>query len=153
MKTMIRLFIAILLITGCGSLKPQQPDITLEAVRPLNFSLSGQRLAVTLNVSNPNAFNLALRNVDLTATLNGEPIATGVSDTAVTIPANGEQLVELEVTAGLDVALGLLRSALEQDQSSLAYGVNGNVRMSRWPFPIPFESDGQWANPLATETR
>jgi len=68
---------ACLLLTSCATLTPQEPTIELTDVRPLNLSLSGQRLAVTLNVINPNSFDLNLQGVDITATLAGEPVATG----------------------------------------------------------------------------
>lgn len=139
---------ACLLLTSCATLTPQEPTIELADVRPLNLSLSGQRLAVTLNVINPNSFDLNLQGVDITATLAGEPVATGSSDNSVTIPADGEQTLELVVTAGLDVALARLRTMLSNRQTGLDYGVSGTVRLSDWPVPIPFQSDGRLDNPL-----
>lgn len=148
MRLIVFALCVVLVLGACASLNPQQPEIELEGVRPLNLSLSGQRLAVTLKLSNPNDFDLTLRNVDLTATLGGEAVATGTSDDAVTLPANGEQILELEVIAGLDVALATLRAALDSDQEGLDYGVNGTVRVAGWPVAIPFETDGRVDNPL-----
>ncbi len=140
--------ITYLLLTSCTTLRPQEPQIELADVRPLNLSLSGQKLAVTLNIFNPNSFDLNLQGVDITATLSGEPVAAGSSDDTVTIPAEGEQTLELVVIAGLDVALARLRTMLSREQSGLDYGVSGTVKLSNWPVPIPFTSDGKLDNPF-----
>ncbi len=149
---MILSSILLLTLGACSSLSPQDPEISLESVRPLNLSLSGQRLAITLNVANPNTFDLNVREINLTATLDGEPVATGESDARVTIPAEGQQTVELEVVAGLDVAFAQLRSMLSDNRSGLPYGVTGNVYLTNWPAAIPFDSTGRVDNPLNGES-
>lgn len=152
MKNASSCLLVVALLAGCASFKPQEPDIQLVSVKPLNFSLSGQRLALVLNVTNPNGFDLNLSAVNLSASLAGEPIATGFSDELVTVPADGERQLELVVTAGLDVAFAQLRSMLDDAQTGLDYGITGTVELSDWPAAIPFDSQGRLENPLADQS-
>lgn len=138
---------------ACASLALREPDIELAGIKPLNLSLSGQRLAITLNVTNPNSFDLKVREIDVLASLDGTPIATGVSADSAVIPAGGERTIELIVTAALDLALSRLRTLLSDGGGGLDYSVSGTLRLLDWPRPIPFSSDGRLDNPLATETR
>ncbi|MEE9320804.1 MAG: LEA type 2 family protein [Granulosicoccus sp.] len=136
----------ILLQTACGIIpgtKPEAPTITVEGVRPLNLSLTRQKLAFRLRVQNPNGFDLPLQSLDFSAHFAGEKIAEGSSKDEVIIPANGEAFVEVDVIAGINTMLEQFRNMLDSDEMKLDYGVVGTVKLANWPKRIPFKAEGQ----------
>lgn len=137
-------------LAGCKSVpthKPIAPKVSIAAVKPLNLSLSGQRINFTLRVSNPNSYDLPLRSLDFIASFAGDDIAKGVSDEAVTIPAKGEALVDIEVLAGLGKLLGQIKSMAKTKEFDLNYGVKGSVKLDNWPARIPFDVTGVLEQP------
>lgn len=143
---------AVLALGACGSypsVRPDPPKVSVAGVRPLNVSLTRQRLEFKLLVENPNAFDLPLRSLDFVANVAGEKMATGRSDERVTIPANGEAVVVVEVVTGIDRLIGRVRSMIDDRTLELDYGVTGTVKLANWPKRIPFDVDGVLANPRA----
>lgn len=136
-----------LLVSGCATMlskKPQAPVVKIAAVRPLNLSFTKQRLAFTLQVHNPNDYDLPLQNLDFVASLAGNNIATGKSDQAVTLPANGEATVEVEVEARINKLLSQFQRMLSTNSINLEYGVKGHVKLANWPTRIPFDVVGEF---------
>lgn len=139
--------LTVLAAPGCATIlskKPLAPVVKIAAVRPLNLSFTKQRLAFTLQVHNPNDYDLPLENLDFVASLAGDNIATGKSDQAVTLPANGEATVEVEVEARINQLLSQLQSMLSTNSINLEYGVKGHVKLANWPTRIPFDVVGEF---------
>lgn len=137
-------------VSGCKSIpthKPIAPKVSIAAVKPLNLSLSGQKINFTLRVNNPNDYDLPLRSLDFIASFAGDDIAKGISDKAVTIPANGEALVDIVVVAGLGKLLGQIKSMARTKEFNLNYGVKGTVKLDNWPTRIPFDVAGVLEQP------
>jgi LEA14-like dessication related protein len=145
-RSAIRLFYAasLLWITACSMLpaKPVKPDIELIDVKPLNVSLTEQKLRFTLKVSNPNNFELPVESIDFIARFNGSDIANGKSNQAVTIPASSDGELTLDVTAGLDRMVSTLKTLLEGETLNLDYELAGTVKIENWSTPIPFDVVG-----------
>lgn len=133
--------------TTASMLDPQEPTITLEKIKPLNFSFDKQELEFTLNVENPNAFTLPINTLAFTAKLAGEHIADGASNERVTIPANGSALLNIVVTTSLSKLISKLQSATDEG-NNLDYNVKGRLKLDNWPKVIPFDSSGKIENPL-----
>lgn len=136
-----------LLLSGCATMlpkKPQAPIVKIAAVRPLNLSFTQQRLAFTLQVHNPNTYDLPLQSLDFVASLAGNKIATGKSDQEVTLPANGEATVEVVVEARVDKLISQFQSMLSATSINLEYGVKGHVKLANWPTRIPFDVVGEY---------
>ncbi len=141
----------ILLIAGCAAMsavRPEAPVVSVAGVRPLNLSLTKQRLRFTLRVENPNAFELPVDSLDFVARVGDERIASGGSDEPVVVPANGEAEIDVDVVAGIDTVLGRMRSMLEDRTIDLDYRVDGTVKLANWPRRIPFDVEGVVDNPL-----
>lgn len=119
----------------------------MAGVRPLNVSLTKQRLEFKLRVENPNPYDLPLRSLDFVANVAGEKFATGRSDEHVTIPAEGEAIVAVEVITGIDRLIGRMRSMIDDRTLELDYGVTGSVKLANWPKRIPFDVEGVLENP------
>ena len=134
----------LLVLSACASIvpKPVKPTIELISVKPLNVSLSEQKLRFGLRVVNPNGFEMPIETVDFIAKFNDITIASGKSNQAVTIPANGDAILSLDVTAGLDRLTSTLQTLLKGESLNLDYQLKGHVEVSTWPKPIPFDVVG-----------
>ena len=144
------------LLSACASfpsVRPEPPRVSVAGVRPLNLSLTRQRLEFRLLVENPNDYELPLRSLDFVAQLGGERIAAGRSDERVTIPAKGEAVIEVDVVAGVGRLFSRMREMLERKELDLDYDVRGSVRLDNWPARIPFDVAGVIENPRAGEAR
>ncbi|MBX2839318.1 MAG: LEA type 2 family protein [Gammaproteobacteria bacterium] len=149
-KALWALFLLTITLMACATLpggKPQAPTVTVERVRPLNLSLTGQKLEFSLRVENPNAFDLPLEGLNFVAKLGGEKIADGISNELVIVPAKADAIVHVEVTAGISKMINRIRSMLEGDEVDLDYDVTGTVKLASWPTAIPFNVDGELENP------
>ena len=134
----------LLWISACSMLstKPVKPEIELVNVRPLNVSITEQKLRFTLKVINPNNFDLPVESIDFIARFNGSNIANGKSKQAVSIPANSDGELTLDVTAGLDRLVSTLKTLLEGESLNLDYELAGTVKIENWSTPIPFDLVG-----------
>jgi len=135
-----------LTLNACAAIpgsKPESPTVRIASVRPLNLSLTEQKLGFKLRVENPNNFDLPLEALNFTASFAGEDIAEGSSDEKITIPAKGEAIVDVAVTAGINKMLNRFRSMIDSKTLQLDYGVTGTVKLANWPRRIPFNVDGE----------
>lgn len=141
----------LMLLQACAAtssmLNPEAPTVTLEKIKPIKFNFSKQKLELTLNVSNPNAFSLPLNTLNFAAQLAGEAIADGQSQQRITIPANGSANLHVVVTTSLGKLINQVRSALNEG-SNIDYTIKGNLKLDNWPSPIPFNNAGEIENPL-----
>jgi len=117
--------------------------LALISVRPLNLSLSNQKLAFKLRVKNPNSYDLPMQSLKFTARFAGQDIAEGASDKAVTLPAKGEAVMEVSVNAGINRVLERFRNMISSGTIELDYGVKGNIKLANWPTRIPFDVEGE----------
>ena len=138
-------------LQGCATtaslLDPQTPNVTLEKIKPLNFSFDKQKLELTLNVDNPNAFSLPLNTLVFAAQLAGDHIADGASNQRVTIPANGSAQMSVIVTTSLSKLISKIRTAADEG-GDISYNVKGNLKLDNYPKIIPFNNSGKIENPL-----
>ena len=140
-----RLSMLVLLISACSTLttKPLKPQVELISVVPLNINLSEQRLRFALKVTNPNNFQLPVESIDFIARFNNTDIASGKSNHSTVVPANGEAVLTLDVTAGIDRLLTTLQTLLKQQSLNMNYELNGTVQIENWANPVPFDVSGE----------
>jgi len=144
---------AILLLTvlgACSSLplsKPESPTVTVAGVRPVSLGLIEQTIGLTLRIANPNGFSLPMQSLNFNAHFSGKRFAQGRSIENVVIPAKGEALLDVEVTAGLAQLANQIKLILNSSNPELNYDVTGLVKLSNWPKAIPFNVEGELDDP------
>lgn len=136
--------VLMLVIAGCAALRSQieAPRVTLASVGILSLGLLEQRFELTLRVQNPNGFPIDIRGLDYQVALNGEPFAAGVSDTAARVPASGEALVRVPVTANLLDTVQQVLKWRTAPPDAVDYALDGSVRLSGFDLRMPFEYRG-----------
>ena len=146
----------LLLVTvgACSSIpkKAVKPTIELVSVLPQNISLSEQKLRFKLRITNPNSFELPVESVDFVARFNDTDIASGKSHRSTIIPALGDALLTLDVTASIDRLTSTLQTLLEGKTLNLNYEVTGSVKIENWYTPIPFNVVGKMGAVQALES-
>ncbi len=139
-------------VSGCALMdltNPKAPEISIKSIRPQEIGGTLQRMQVELLVKNPNRFSIYLQGLDFTAFVNDERLAKGGSDQAMTIPAVGESLVNVQLTLGLvDMLSQASKLFLQPEARPLLYRISGTVNLEGWPAPIPFNTNGEYNNPL-----
>ncbi|WP_287028656.1 LEA type 2 family protein [Pseudomonas sp. UBA6310] len=126
----VRLPLLLLLLASlaaCSSLAPRDPlRIDLAGIEPLPGQGLEMRFAVQLRVQNPNDDALDYDGVALDLEVNGQPLASGVSDRRGEIPRFGEALVSVPVTIS---AFSVMRQTwglgLYQPGQGLPYRLKG----------------------------
>jgi hypothetical protein len=104
-----RLLISALLLAtlaACANLAPRDPlKIDLAGLEPLPGQGLEMRFKVKLRVQNPNDTSIDFQGVALELDINGQPLASGVSDQRGKVAGFGETLIEVPVTISAFSAL------------------------------------------------
>jgi LEA14-like dessication related protein len=128
---------------GIPTSAPIAPTVVVKSVKPLKLSFTKQTLAFQLEVSNPNPYDLPIQTLSFIAKLEDKQVAQGISSEQVTLPANGNAIVEVIVTAQIQRILGQLLSPNSKNTNDMNYDVTGFLKLANWPLKIPFNADGK----------
>jgi len=139
--------IVIALVTACANNFPIQtvaPEVSLADFRLLDLGVTEQNYLVRLSLKNPNPFPLPLSSMNYQIHLNDKEFARGENNEAVTIPAAGEEFLDLKVSTNLlKMANGWPNwQALLKQQFN--YRISGGVNLMQGAqIQIPFEYQGE----------
>ena len=147
-KYQVWLFAGVLLCSGCSLFRPhyERPTVTVVDVTLRKGNVFSQTLAVRFNVSNPNAGPLPVRSLHADVSVAGEAIASGTSDRAFVVPANGEQEFDMTIKANLALVLLKMGNRLGAHADSIDYQLDGAASVDL-PFVhnLPFHQSGSFA--------
>lgn len=137
----------IALVAGCAGLPGRTEPVSVN-VADLRMGTAGvfeQQYFVTLRVRNPNDRDLNVKGVVFELDVNGKPFAKGSAGKAVSIPAFGSQLVEVEAVSTLT---GILRQLgdVSRDRGgppALKYRIAGRLYQSGVGGALPFADEGE----------
>jgi LEA14-like dessication related protein len=127
---------------GMGKYR-ESPRVSLVSIEPLDMTLLEQRYVLKLRIMNPNTVDIPVSGLDYSIEINRREFAYGVSRQAVTIPAHGEAVLEVEVVSTL---LGMLRQlqTLQQEKPEvLDYRLSGKITLADSSLRLPFDYSGE----------
>jgi LEA14-like dessication related protein len=141
----LALLIVPVIIIGCA--KPgrrlEPPRVNLAHIQVQEIKLFETVLKIELRVFNTNEVALNVNGIDCKLELNGEKVASGVSDTKTKIPAFGSALVPMMLYSSfIDFFQGVMKS---RGTKEMKYTVKGRVHMTGGfllPPMVPFETKG-----------
>lgn len=146
---MKRLFCCLMLLwlAACAGMAglSQKPEVSLAGLDLLEFGLIEQRFALKLRIRNPNDVALSITGVNFAIELDGQPFASGVSDKAVTVPRQGDAVLEVTATSNLSGVLKQLRE-FRKGGRALDYRLTGRIAVDGLG-SLPFERKGELAMP------
>lgn len=133
-------------LAACSSLGgiADPPKVSLVNFTLLQAGLLEQRYRLTLRIQNPNAIGIPIKGIDYAIKLVGVDFASGVTPNAFTVPAKGENLVDIDVSTNVLESARQIYTVIKQGPESLDYSVSGSIAVDM-PFvnAIPFSKTGQ----------
>ena len=123
------LILIALSLSACSSLLPgDPPQIQVVGLEPLPGESLEARFALALRVQNPNSRAIDYQGIAVDLQVNGQPLASGVSDQQGQIPGFAEQVIRVPVSIS---AFSVLRQAWgmanRQEQEQLPYRLRGKL--------------------------
>lgn len=85
-------------LAGCASFERDPLHIDLAGLEPLPSEGLELRFALKIRVQNPNDHSISYNGVALKLNVNGQPLASGVSDQTGAVPRFGESVITVPVT-------------------------------------------------------
>lgn len=145
---LVRLILAASLLFGAAACTNtlgdfDQPTVELAGLRPLPSQGLEARFAVRMRVLNPNTRALAIEGMAYDVYLREQKVLSGVSSRSVTVPAYGEETIELEASAGVLGSLALLRDLLaEPPDRGLPYRLQSKISLGGQLRAVRIRSEG-----------
>ena len=145
-KKLLPILLIVLMTSGCAGIGKQldPPRISLANIRVKEVTGLETAFEIQMRVFNANDIDLNVKGISAELEINGQPFATGVSNTPVEIPSYGTELVTVTVYSSV---IKMFKSVYGlKDSQELKYRLNGKVRVSgnnMIPTSLPFESEGQ----------
>jgi len=146
---MLLILVAIsLALPGCALFQGRDPlQVTVLDVEPMESGGMELRMLVKLRVQNPNDTPIEYNGVALEMNVQGKTFATGVSDTAGTVPRFGEAVISVPMTASamrmLGQAFGLMQGGAP---TKITYEMKGKLNSSAVS-STHFKTQGEFALP------
>ena len=144
--TVFAVILVFLALAGCAGVGKQldPPRISLANIQVQEVTGLETAFQIQLRVFNANDVDLNVKGIKAELEINGQPFATGVSNTPVEIPSYGTELVTITVYSSVNKMFKSIYGL--KDSEELKYRLNGKLRVSAnnmLPTTLPFESEGQ----------
>ena len=140
----VLLFILVILLAGCAGIpiQPVSPQISLADFKIKNLGLFEQNYLLRLRLKNPNPFPLPITSLNYQLHINDKEFTRGVSNQAITLPASGEEFLDIEVVSNLMRIIEEWRDWKTVLDRNFNYQLAGGVSVLDWAPQIPFEYKG-----------
>ena len=144
MKKLILLLFAFFL-SSCATMQSplEAPHVSLTDLRVLDATLFEQRFALKIRVQNPNAVALPINGMNFRLDINDVELGRGVSDQAVTVPAYGEAVFEINLVSNFARIVNQIRALESGKGQSLRYRLAGGISVADRLGKLPFDYQGE----------
>ena len=145
---LLLLAVGMLVCSGCANLQRREPiDAIMVGVEPLQGEGLELRMLVKIRIQNPNDLPVDFNGVSVAMTVQGKRFATGVSDTAGSVPRFGEAIVSVPVSISMfriaRQAVGLMT---DEYRGKLTYEMRGKLAGPTFN-SVHFKSSGEFTLP------
>jgi LEA14-like dessication related protein len=150
LATLLILVAAPLALESCALFQGRDPlQVTVLGVEPIESGGMELRMLVKLRVQNPNDTAIDYNGVAVEMYVQGKTFATGVSDTAGSVPRFGEAVIAVPMTASamrmLGQAFGLMQGGMS---GKITYEMKGKLNGSGFS-STHFKTQGEFALPTS----
>jgi len=144
MRKFTALLFAIIL-GGCAAVQPplEAPHVSLTDLRVLDATLFEQRFALKIRVQNPNPVELPINGMNFRLEINDVELGHGVSDKAVTVPAYGEAVFEINLVSNFARIVNQIRALESGAGQNLRYRLAGGISVANRVGKLPFDYQGE----------
>ncbi|EDN68315.1 lipoprotein [Beggiatoa sp. PS] len=132
--------------TACANLPIQAvaPQVSLSDFSVVKMGFTEQTYRIKMRLQNPNPFPLPISGLNYQLYLNDKEFTRGESNKAISIPAMGEEFLELDVNGNLMKMIGGLQDLQSIFNRALNYRLQGGVNVVKGaPLQMPFEYKGE----------
>lgn len=121
--------------TGCSLLTAdyqnlKEPKVSLAGLNIKDLNPLKPSFLVRLKLDNPNDLDVNLDGADVALALNGQPVATGISRSPLTLKKLGSSAMDVEVTA--NTLSAIQQFLVLQSQPMMDYQVTGHLNWNDW---------------------
>jgi len=134
------------MLSACAHLDRavKAPDVILEQIDLESFSLSRQRFAVRMNVTNTNDFRLRIREITYDLQVHNVALTSGVFDESISLAGGESDTVTLRVETDLLTTGRGLMDWLRNPGNDIAYQIEGKIQPDvRFSRAIPYQYSGR----------
>ncbi len=120
---------SMIMLAGCSTVSDnlKAPSVELLTIQPETLRDGRTLIALTrLRVSNPNAIPMPIAGGQVKMSLSGKPVAAGDLAEGFTVPANGNEDIDIRINLDLASSLTLGMNMLEGD-TELPYKLDGYI--------------------------
>jgi len=144
MKKLVTLLFAVML-SGCATMQSplEPPHVSLTDLRLLDATLFEQRFALKIRVLNPNPVVLPVNGMNFQLDINDVELGRGVSDQAVTVPAYGEAVFEINLVSNFARIVNQIRALESGKGQGLRYRLAGGISVADRIGKLPFDYHGE----------
>lgn len=128
------LFSLLGLLSACASgsrLRPLSPEVSFAGISIKKASLFLQTFEVSLNVDNPNSFDVPLEYLDYELYFNGVKIGGGSQNQDFDLKAKSVTKVPLELQTNIISLMSKLGKASKNSKGS-RYQIKGKAKLKNW---------------------
>lgn len=138
-----------LILAGCSGFmtKPETPQLTLAGLNLVGMDLLEQRFTLRLRIQNPNDFELPINAMSYELRVNDKPFASGISNTEITVPGFGSEVIEVDAFSNLAGLVQHFSSFQGGEKSTLNYQLLGAMIVGSDNLKLPFRQSGEIALP------
>lgn len=132
-------------LASCAALTPglEAPRVSLAGLEIEELELFEQRYRLRLRMQNPNDAEMPIAGMDFRLHLNDVEFASGLSDQRITLPAYGEQVIDMRVTSDVTSVIGQWQKFERGELRTFSYRLSGHVRLLHRALKYPFEHRGE----------
>jgi hypothetical protein len=143
--------IAVIALGGCAAFGPRiiAPTVTVTDVRLDRIESVDAYFVAGVQLTNPNARELAVEALDGTFAVEGETIATATLSTPVRVPAGGTASAEIVAKTGIDAILRAVANAMRRlgatppgGSPALHYVLEGRLKLANG-VQVPLQRSGE----------
>ena len=127
------------------------PRVTVDSVRVERITGAEASFLVTLNLTNPNAREIAVDAIEANVSIEDVSVGSATLTAPLNLPASGEATATLQARAGIAAALGIAADLAQRAQEQRASGQPTRVRYAvsgtatlEGGVPIPFSRSGDF---------
>ncbi|MCK5877414.1 MAG: LEA type 2 family protein [Candidatus Marithrix sp.] len=131
------------ILTACSNmpLKNFTPEVSLKGFELVGLGVFKQDYRLKLQLKNPNPIPIPITGLNYKLELNGQEFTNGSSDKSVTIPANGEEILEIDVSSNLLSTISQFNDIKSLISKKFEYNLSGGINVIEGA-AIPFTHKG-----------
>ena len=146
-RRVILMLAGMLLVGACGDLKPgyETPTINVSYFRQLPGQGITPRFRIGLHIINPNDFDLDIRGISYTVSLQGQRILIGVAGDVPGIPAYGEGDIDLQASTDVISSIRLITDLMRQRRDTFNYQLEAKLDIKGFARKVHVVREGKFS--------